>query len=341
MKVIDYTPQHQQSWREFTEFSACATLFHSIEWRELIQKSTGHRPFYLMAEDDGEVYGILPQFLIASRLFGRMLVSMPYLNYGGVCCENAQAEAALLKRAMEIAGEQKATYVELRHLNPLIEELPQNLFKVTYLISLEGGQEAVWKRLHSNVRNKIRKAEKNGIEVEHGNHLIGDFYRVYSHNMRDLGTPVMPRRFFEEIVAGFPEDALVYVGRQENKPIAAKLVLYHKETVYFVWSSAIRSYMRLGPTPLLNWTAIQDAIERGCQTLDLGRSTKGGGPEAFKKYWGGQAKQLYWQYLLPSGEEIPGLNPTNPKFDLAIRVWKKLPVPLTRLIGPYLAVNLP
>ena len=343
MNVVEYSEERREQWQRFVRDAPNATLYHRIEWREIIRRTAGHDPIYLMAFEDRDLYGVLPLFLIGSRLFGRMLVSMPFLNYGGVCATNASAEDVLLEAARETADRLRVKYVELRHLHSLTTPLPSNMFKVTFLIPLEDDPDEVWKRaLHSNVRNKVRKARKEGIQVESGPHLTGDFYEIYSHNLRDLGTPVMPESFFQSVVSTFGEQARVYVARLEGRPVGAKLVLFDKDAVHFVWAASIRRFLRLGPTPLLNWEALKDACLRGMRVCDMGRSTKGSGPEQFKKYWGGQEKQLYWQYLLPEGmTELPGLNPTNPRFSPAINTWKRLPLFVTRKVGPYLAVNLP
>ena len=66
-----------------------------------------------------------------------------------------------------------------------------------------------------------------------------------------------------------------------------------------------------------------------------------GGFDKFKEQWGAKPMQLYWHYWMRNGGPLPELNPRNPKYQLAIRAWKSLPVGFTNLIGPHIVKYLP
>lgn len=343
-RVREWTESDRPAWEAYARSRPTATLFHLPAWRETIAASFGHRPVYLLAEDERGLRGILPFFVLRTGLFGTMGVSMPFLNYGGVAADDADAARLLLDEAARQGRARGCAYVEYRHRHPLPGEmqLPTNTFKVTSVLDLGGGAEEVWKsKLHQNVRNKIRKGQKSDCEIRRGPDELGAFYRVFAVNQRDHGTPVLPRRFFANIVKNFGEMARVLVAYWQGRPVGAKLYLDFGGTRHFIWSASVPEGNRLAVVPLMNWIAIEEAVAEGLTAVDLGRSTAGSSSQSFKKYWGVETVQLYWQYHLLTRDEMPGLNVGNPKYERAIRLWRRLPVWLTRWCGPPLARRLP
>ncbi|MDP8223578.1 MAG: FemAB family PEP-CTERM system-associated protein [Candidatus Lernaella stagnicola] len=344
MRLYELTDANRHRWDAWLGGQPTSTVFHCTAWRDIIAETLRHQPVYLVAQAGEEIQGVLPLFILRTRLFGNMAVSMPFLNYGGVVAAQEEAAEALMRRAREVAERYGCNYVEYRHrhLPPGTEDLPTNTFKVTSILDLSGGVERVWKEaLHQNVRNKVRKAAKNDVVVRRGVEHLDAFYRVFAVGQRNHGTPVLPRRFFAKIVEQFGDAAHVYAAYHGAEAIGGKLTIDFGSTRYFIWSASRREANRMAPVPAMNWRAIQDAVDIGLQTVDFGRSTQGTSSEKFKKHWGVETQQLYWQYQLIHTEQMPGLNTSNPKFELAIRAWKKLPVWLTTLIGPPLARLLP
>ena len=269
---------------------------------------------------------------------------MPFLNYGGVAADNEQAQRLLQDEAQRVGREHGCAYVEFRHRHLLQagSELPTNEFKVTSVMDISGGEEAVWMQtLHQNVRNKVRKAEKKDVRVEFGHQGFGDFYAVFAANQREHGTPVLPKKWFAHTLNAFNREAHVYVAYREGQPVGAKLTVDFRDTRYFIWSASRRADNRYAPVHAMNWAAIRGALCRGLAKVDMGRSTKGTGSQQFKKYWGVETIPLYWQYHLLTRDEMPGLNTNNPKFVKAIRAWRKMPLAATRLLGPLIARDLP
>jgi FemAB-related protein (PEP-CTERM system-associated) len=344
MRVREITAADERAWDEFVRACPTATLFHRLAWREVIVRVCRHQPIYLAAEDEQGWRGVLPLFVLRTGLFGTMAVSLPFLNYGGVAVDHEEASRLLLQEAAAVGRRHGCAYVEFRHRHAIADAaaLPTNDFKVTSVLDLTDGVEAIWKsKLHQNVRNKIRKAEKSDVTIRRGADELATFARVFAANQRDHGTPALPTAFFREVLARFGEDVNVYAAHHGGRPIAAKLTVDFRDTRYFIWSASTRAGNQFAPVPAMNWTAIQDAAAKGLRAVDLGRSTKDTGSQSFKKYWGVNIEPLYWQYHLLTRATMPGLNVSNPKFDLAIRLWRRLPLFLTRWLGPPLARRLP
>ncbi|MCL4235785.1 MAG: GNAT family N-acetyltransferase, partial [Deltaproteobacteria bacterium] len=317
-RVEPLTETLAPAWDAFVRGHPAADHFHLAGWRDAIARSTGHEPHYLAALDGDRVRGVLPLFLLRTRVFGTLAVSLPFLNVCGIVADGPEARDALLAASGDFARANACRYVELRQRDPLgIDDLPVSSRKVTSVISLAGGADAVFARLHQNVRNKIRKAEKNDVVVTRGADGLADFYRVYSHNLRDLGTPVLSRRFFEEILRAFASDVHVYTARRHGALLGAKIVVRSPFTAFFIWAAAYRGALEFAPVQALNWAAIRDACDAGCAEIDLGRSTDGSSHQNFKKYWGVEIRPLHWTYQLVTATHMPGLNPDNPKFALA------------------------
>jgi FemAB-related protein (PEP-CTERM system-associated) len=202
--------------------------------------------------------------------------------------------------------------------------------------------DKAWQALDRKVRNQIRKAEKSGLTASvGGSELLMDFYGVFAENMRDLGTPVYPRRFFYEMLTQFPDATRIFIVRHDGKPVAGSITYAFRETMEVPSASSLKAYRAMCPNNLLYWTMIQQAIADGFSTFDFGRSTPGEGTFMFKQQWGAQPGPLCWEYRLLTTQAVPDRNPKNPRFRAAIGIWKRLPLPVTMVAGPPIVRFLP
>jgi FemAB-related protein (PEP-CTERM system-associated) len=200
----------------------------------------------------------------------------------------------------------------------------------------------LWDRIDKKARNQVRKAQKSGLTVERGGlELVPEFYAVFARNMRDLGTPVYSRRLFEDVLTAFPERARVHLVRLAGAPVAAGITYTVGDMAQLPWASSIRSHNALCPNHLLYWDALAYAAERGCAALDLGRSTPGEGTFKFKEQWSAAAVPLHWEYVMTTPGDLPNVSPANPKFQLAIALWQKLPLAVTLRVGPMIVRAIP
>jgi serine/alanine adding enzyme len=329
------------AWNAYVGAHPDATAYHRWAWRDVFSTAFGHASLYLVAQDGARIVGALPLVEFRSHLFGTFAVSLPFVNYGGVVADDAQAAEALNARAVSLARERRWRHVELRHIRRRFTECPVKRHKVGMWLPLSGSAEALWSSLDRKVRNQVRKAEKSGCKAEDGGaELLGDFYRVFAHNMRDLGTPVYGRRFFDEVLHTFPADTRVFVVRVAGEPVAASVTVGWRDRLEVPWASSLRAHATSSPNTLLYWTMLQWAVQHGYETFDFGRSTPDEGAFHFKKQWGAQPLELAWEYLGLCGD-VPDQSPKNPKFKAAIAVWQHLPVWLTNRVGPPIVRSIP
>jgi FemAB-related protein (PEP-CTERM system-associated) len=330
-----------REWSEYVLCHADATGYHEWAWRDVFERAFGCPPIYFAARRGGRIVGVLPTVLLDSWLFGRALVSLPFLNYGGVLADDEGAARALLDAAIAEARKHRCRHVELRHFRQHFSELPCKRHKVTMKLRLSAAP-VLWDSLDRKVRNQVRKAQKSDLTYrEGGAALLDAFYAVFARNMRDLGTPVYSSRFFAEVLAAFPERARIHVVSHQGAPVAAGLTLETRGTVEIPWASSVRDFNALCPNHLLYWSILEGASARGCSTFDFGRSTPNEGTYKFKEQWGARPVPLCWEYGLLVGGDLPNSSPTNPKFRLAIAMWKKLPLNVANRVGPMIVRAIP
>jgi serine/alanine adding enzyme len=344
MAARPYVEKNEVPWNDYVRQSATSSAYHDFGWKRVVERSFGHRTHYLVSEDEEsrQIDGILPLVHLKSLLFGNFFVSMPYFNYGGICAENERARHELLDEAVSIARREGATHIELRDAAPVDLGLPVKTDKVSMRLELPEDPDDLWQAFPPKLRSQIRRPQKEDMVARVGREdELESFYRVFARNMRDLGTPVYSKSFFRNILKEFPESARicsVYLG---DEAVASGFLVGFRDVLEIPWASSVRNYNRFGPNMLLYWTALEFGCQNGYRIFDFGRSTPNGGTFRFKKQWGSEPTPLYWYYWLSKDGALPELNPHNSKYAAVIKLWKKLPVPITRLIGPGIVKNLP
>ena len=330
-------------WDRYVRDSPTATGYQLAGWREVIEQACGHPTVYFFARDRrGEIKGVLPMVLLASRVFGRFFVSMPFLNYGGVDSAEEEIVALLAQVASQEAQKLGAAHVELRQCEALPIGWQSTNRKVSMRLPLPSDFQDLMGTFPSKLKSQIRRPKKEGMTVRFGgNELLGDFYDVFSRNMRDLGTPVYGKVFFQTILATFPKESAICSISLGGKSVAAAFLYRFRDSMEVPWASSDRRYDRLAPNMLLYSSLLEYACQQGCKIFDFGRSSVDSGTYRFKAQWGAQPHQLHWYYWLSEGRTIPELNPDNPKYKAAIALWKRLPVPVANLVGPHLVKYLP
>lgn len=336
----------QEAWEQYVAQSP--TLHHAFlwEWREVIRAVFRHTPHYLLAEERGRVCGVLPLFLIESRLFGRALLSMPYLNGGGIAADSAEAFSALMEAAVQRAAELRVDYLELRHREaalPSHNTTPVKRHKVGVVLPLPATQAELFSSFPAKLRSQIRKPSKAGLRFELAlpdPRALALFYPVFAENMRDLGTPVYPRALFEQTGESFPKQTRVALVWHQEKVVAGGVLLSYGNTVEIPWASSLRRLNHLSGNMLLYWGAMAAACDGGFERFDFGRSSPDSGTYRFKAQWGGTPIPLHWYYPFHNGS-LPDLSPQSPRYQRAVQCWRKLPLAVTNTVGPWLTRGLP
>jgi FemAB-related protein (PEP-CTERM system-associated) len=367
-------------WDAYVNSHPRATLYHLWGWKNVIERTYGHSTYYLMATEDkpelmvrndrkakgcelsatrhelnaNSVVGILPLIHINHFIFGNSLISMPFLDYGGVLADSENAERTLVDQAIKLGKNLRVRNIELRHINPLpwIDEIswlnqesPNNpinplncvtkTHKVRMLLELPKSPEELIQSFKSKLRSQIKKSLREGLKEKVGGlELLNDFYRVFSINMRDLGSPVHSRKLMTNILLEFPGRSKIVVIYKDGCAFAASIIIGFKDTLENPWASALRRYRKFSPNMLLYWTMLEYACNSGFKYFDFGRSSLNEGTYKFKEQWGSKPITLHWHYISLGGKPIPREMPEKSKFTKGIKAWQKLPTPVTTIIGP-------
>jgi FemAB-related protein (PEP-CTERM system-associated) len=342
IKVAEYGDGYREKWSVFVDNAADSTISHRIGWLEVMRKGLGHEPKYLMALDGENIVGVLPMVKLTTFWKTSYMISLPWIDYGGVCSINSESEKLLFEKARLISDNEKAQFLELRSVEAGALNLPTLDNKVTFLLELGEDPDIIWKDFNAKLRNQIRKSQKSELTAEFGGEeLLIDFYRIFSWKMRDLGTPVWGKRLFETIFEAFPDTARMILVKKDKRPVAGGLVLAFKDRLYVPSAAAYNSALRYCPNHALYWEVIKKGCEEGFKYFDFGRSRVGSGTYNFKQQWVPTPKRLNWQYYLARSDSMPSINPSNPKYRFLINLWRRLPLPVANYLGPKIIRNFP
>jgi len=339
--VLQPFDSNADKWDAFVRGAPNTTFCHLAGWRDIIGDVLGHECLYRVAADeDGTWRGVLPLVRVRSRLFGHYHVSMPFLNYGGPIGEVA-AQQRLVDDAIAEAQRSSADLLELRTRHSVPSDLRVSQRKITVLLDLpESADVLLRKVLPSSRRRQIERARKEGLETHFGPDQVEPFYEVFAHNMRDLGTPVLPRRLFEQIARRFPTIAVFGVAYWQGRPLAGACGFVWDGEFEITWVSSLREYDRLMPNIFLYWSYMQRMIANGVRVFNFGRCTPNGRTHRFKHQWGGVDTPLPWlQWSSRALDATP--SPERPLYRVATALWRHVPIRLANLMGPVLARQLP
>ena len=335
--VRQLTSLDAEPWEAYARSRAQGTLFHRMFWKRIIEDTFGFESCYLLAQDQAGICGILPLFHVRSMFAGNALISTPFSVYGGILADRPEAVAELVRASKRLAESKRATYLELRQFSKcddpgLVQNEP---LYFTFRKQLEPSAEANFGKLPKEARRMVRKGEKAGLTARFVNDLE-TFYRIYAASVRNLGTPVFPKRLFMDCLyaRGVKSDILLIYERES--PVAGVLSFYSEDTVYPYYAGSLPGKNALAPNNFMHWTLMKSAAERGYRIFDFGRSKRNTGAFDFKRHMGFEPIALPYQYCLFNGSSLPNNNPTNPKYRHAIQLWRHLPLKLTMLLGPKL-----
>ncbi len=372
--IKEFSDSDRDRWDAYVLAHPRSTYCHLSGWKAVLEQSYGLRCHFLLAVDDASaegaadasakasadsrVLGLLPLVHLKHPLFGNSLVSLPYFDLGGLLADAPDVEQELLLTALQIGQSRRAQSVELRQSAPLntLKQHSGDLFfraeigkeashseftaalnrgKKRLLLELPPSVGDLWHSFKAKLRSQIKKPLKEGLRVEQGGlELLDDFYRVFCITMRDLGSPVHSKRLLQHILECFPDQARLILVLQGRRPLAAGLVFSFKDCLENPWSASLKQYSRLAPNMLLYWGMLETAIAQGCTWFDFGRSSPDEGTYRFKTQWGAEPHDLYWYSLFLQGGPDSGIRPEKSQYARAIRLWQKLPVCATRILGP-------
>jgi len=337
VKVRLYAEVDRENWDRFVLDHPEGTLFHLTAWKRAIEREFNFQSCYLIAEERGNICGVLPLFLSSNWVQGRTLISTPFAVYGGICATNVTVRSALIKAACRMANEEEVNYLELREPQHANGDgfLTKHLY-VTFQQQLPSDPEQLLRGFPKDTRYMIRKGQKGGLRSVNDNAELNTFYEIYAASVRNLGTPVFAKRFFRILIEEFGEAVEILSVWNGTKAIAGVLSFRFRDMILPYYGGSLLEGRRYAANNFMYWEVCREACKRGVKTFDFGRSKIGTGSYAFKTQWNMKERSLPYQFHLVRRKTLPNFSPVNPKFKLATDIWKRIPFPLTKAWGPAL-----
>ncbi len=333
------------AWDAFVRATPAAGFFHLAAWAQVIRQAFGHPTHYVMAEQDGAIVGVLPLARMKTALFGDSLASTPFCVYGGSAAVTEEARTALEQHAVALRAKLGSPVLEYRRLEAADEgwvERPALYYTFRKPIVLTGDDaKDMQKNIPRKQRAEVRKAiERFGL-TSVSNSDTATLHRCYAESVRNLGSPVFPKRYFRLLAEAFPGEHDVTTVLRDGRPVSAVLNFHFRNEVLPYYGGGTAEAREVSANDFMYWEVMRRAgRERGATRFDFGRSKAGTGAFAYKRNWGFEEQQLHYCYRLAEGARIPDNNPNNPKYRLFIALWKKLPLPVANLLGPPLVRGL-
>jgi len=336
-------PAQAAAWCRYVDAHADATPFHSLAWKRAVERTFGHLSHYLIARRGEVLSGVLPLFEVRSVLAGRMLISVPYATYGGILADDSATAEALFDRAAGMARQSGAVTLELRSIRASVPNADIVKSHVFFRKPLPERPEDVAGTMPRKARAAARRAAERGrLTVTFDQNEWYTVWRLYARSMRRLGSPNYPMRFFEELVAAFGDQVTIQLVRQADRPVAGLLTLLYKGVVYPYFAGIDERIDIYGLNNYLYAESMRHGVECGYREYDFGRTRADNiGGMDFKRFCGFEPRDLEYQRYVPPGRVAPDLSAGSPRWAAARRVWKSLPLPLTRPLGAWLAKSIP
>ncbi|MCK6547880.1 FemAB family PEP-CTERM system-associated protein [Myxococcota bacterium] len=330
-------------WDAYVLAHPDGSVHHRLGWRRVIERAFGHEAHYLYAEREGVITGVLPMFAVGGPPFARALVSVPVGVTGGVLADDAPTARLLAAGARAIAERERLAYVEYKSERASLPGLPSKAgLYVTFRQALFSDRERQLAAIPRKTRAVLRESERAHLRASfEGVDALEPFLDLYALSLRNLGTPMFPRELFVASLEELRDACDLLVVRQTGRIIGAVLNYYHRDVILPFFAGALPEARDVGVNNHLYWSLLSTGWARGYRTFDFGRSKVGTGAFAFKRHFGMEEIPLEYQYDLVAVDEVPNVNPTNPKYEKVIAAWQRLPVGLTKVVGPMIQQRIP
>lgn len=339
LRLTKFAPADASRWDRFVETCPDATFFHRAGWKNIIENVFGHETNYLIAESAEGIEGVLPLGRVRSRLFGDALISVPFGVYGGVAAQSDAARQLLEDEAERLAVDLGVDYLEMRNRRAGRGDWPTKELYVGFRKEIHPDPEDNLKAIPRKQRAVVRKGIKSGMVAELDED-VDRFFLAYATSVRNLGTPVYPKKYFRALMDEFRDETEIMTITKDSRAVASVLSFYFRDEVLPYYGGGTDEARVLKANDFMYWELMKRSGERGYRVFDYGRSKLGTGSYSFKKNWGFVPEPLAYQYRLVKARQVPNVSPANPKYRLMVKTWQRLPVSLSTLIGPLVSRNI-
>ncbi len=333
IEILD--DKRREGWDAFVQNHAEGSFFHLAAWKDIAEDVFRFPCFYLQARRGSEIKGILPMALVRRPFFGAAMISMPLCVYGGALAENDEIKRELEDEAAHRAKMLGAGYLELRNRTQSRADWPSSDMFCTFRRILSADHEQNLKAIPRKQRAEVRRGMAAGLKTTH-DHNADIFFRVYSESVRNLGTPVFPKKYVQALIKTFGSNCEITTVARDGNALASVLGFYFRDEVLPYYGGGRAAARDCGAYPYMYWEVMRRAVDRGIRVFDYGRSVRGSGAFAFKKNYGFEPQPLAYQYCMLGANTLPDMKPDSPRNKMITLAWKHLPLPVANKVGPLL-----
>lgn len=335
--VVD--PAACTDWDENILSLPGCSFFHSSMWSEVLKESYRYSPLYFVEVEAGAKISVLPVMSVESFLTGKRGVSLPFSDYCEPLAEDRIRFNTLLNCVLEFGKKEGWKYFEMRGGSRFLNGEAHSGSFLGHEIDLTVGAGDILATMRDSNRRNIKKAEKEGVQVEitTAPQAISDFYRLNCMTRRDHGLPPQPYSFFRVFADKVMNGGGGFIAQAvyENQVIASNVYIMFGRKAIYKWGASDRKYNHLRANNLLMWKAIECCCEIGVETLGLGRTDLDHeGLKQFKKGWNAREYGIdYYRYSFAEGRfkkgtfGVPGITQM---------FFRKLPAPILNAAGSLL-----
>lgn len=332
------------AWDNYVLSHSNGTFCHLSGWKTAIEQGAGIQCPFIYAEQDGAIVGVMPLTIKKHFLFGKALISSMFAVYGGALGQTSDIVQSLEHAAWKMAEKMGLPVLETRDVSAVGDELCGSWTygegAATFVKSLEQDTEQQLLSIPRKQRAVVRKSLKHELTTDWNGNLDG-FFDLYARSVHALGTPVFPKKLFAALTHEFGDSVLIQMTiSPDGDPIASLMSFIHKDTVMPYYAGGTAKTRQYAGHDHMYFQLMLEARNRGCQQFDFGRSKVDSGPYKFKKNWGFDPSPLHYKYRIAEGHSMPNLSQQSGPYAKLSEMWKKLPFPITKIIGPHIARHL-
>lgn len=311
--VEEIDPLIDARWPPFVESQPAASVFHSRGWLEALHRTYGYSPAVVTTSQPGkDLANGLVFCRVSSWLTGRRIVALPFSDHCEPLVRNTEDLHCLARSLQEKAKAERCKYAELRPISPVEgAQIDYCLSQTFYLhrLDLRPGPTEVFRRFHHDcIQRKILRAEREGIVVRsaRSDEFVRAFYQLVLQTRGRQGLPPQPLLWYRNLTATLGESANIQLAYKGNRVIAGILTLQHGKRLFYKYGASEAASHRLGAMPYLFWKAIEGALDRGLEELDMGRSDcDATGLVVFKDRWNATRSLIsYWRSPASSARPV-------------------------------------
>lgn len=340
-EVIDPTNKDSENlWNDYVASSPDSTVYHTLWWRDIIERSFGMYPTYILTRSENGVEGVLPLFIVRNPIFGCKLISLPFDGcYGGPLFKTEKAALCLVRKGIELTRQKRCKFFEIRNRNkmPLLDGcgFVENTPMIYHQLDLVSVEEN-WRNSSDVFRRAVKKAKKEGlvVNVSDKSSDIEEFYMIMAKMFKSFGTPVFGVKYIRNIMNILPtENRTLLLARKDDKVIGGILLLHYKSVLIYKYGACLSEFLPLRPYNALLWHAIEFGVNIKCAVFNTGsHDPEDAGLLRFKMTMGGiQAADHFYDYS-PDSKYVDFSSYFN-KYRLEKAIWKRLPLKLSMTLG--------